>query len=121
MYTLYAAVQVTTFHPFWIFLTRYIRTRRINLDILRRIPVYFVDQNTYYSLDPSFEHTNKEVPPLADNNNVKIFNELQKLAGIGLVVRCEEEHMYFAAMNSKSCKLTAIGKYYWQLVKNDII
>ena len=42
---------------------------------------------------------------------------LQKLEGIGLVVPVGEEHMYFAAMNSKACELTAVGKQYWRLVK----
>jgi hypothetical protein len=42
---------------------------------------------------------------------------LQKLEGIGLVVPVGEEHMYYAAMNSKSCELTAVGKQYWKLVK----
>ena len=29
----------------------------------------------------------------------------------------DEYDMYYAAMNSKSCKLTAVGKQYWRLVK----
>lgn len=45
------------------------------------------------------------------------FFDLQKLEGVGLVVPVNEEHMYYAAMNSKSCKLTPIGKRYWKLVK----
>jgi len=28
-----------------------------------------------------------------------------------------EEYMYYAAQNSKSCKLTALGYHYWRLVK----
>ena len=27
-----------------------------------------------------------------------------------------EEHMFFAAQNSKACGLTRLGKYYWRLV-----
>lgn len=27
------------------------------------------------------------------------------------------QHMYYAAMKSKACALTAIGKQYWRLVK----
>lgn len=55
--------------------------------------------------------------PYATVENTKTFSDLQKLEGIGLVIPVEEEHMYFAAMNSKSCELTAIGKQYWRLVK----
>ena len=57
------------------------------------------------------------IEPYATIENTKIFSELQKLEGIGLVVPVEEEHMYYAAMNSKSCELTAVGKQYWRLVK----
>ena len=28
----------------------------------------------------------------------------------------DAEHMYYAAMNSKSCRLTALGAYYYSLV-----
>ena len=48
--------------------------------------------------------------PYATEQNMKIFAELQKLEGVGLVVPVEEEHMYFAAMKSKGCELTSIGK-----------
>ena len=74
-------------------------------------------------MNPSFEPTNAlnvehtVIEPYATIENTKIFSELQKLEGIGLVVPVEEEHMYYAAMNSKSCELTAVGKQYWRLVK----
>ena len=32
-----------------------------------------------------------------------------------LVVPVDEDHMYYAAINSKSCRLTALGAQYWQL------
>ncbi len=37
------------------------------------------------------------------------------------IVPVGEDHMYFAAMNSKSCALTSIGKQYWRLVHNKLI
>jgi hypothetical protein len=43
--------------------------------------------------------------------------DLQKFEGVGLVIPVGEEHMYFAAMNSKSCRLTALGFQYWRLAK----
>ena len=59
--------------------------------------------------------------PYADSKNIRVFSDLQKLEGIGLVVPVGEEHMYFAAMNSKSCALTSMGKQYWRLVHNNLI
>jgi hypothetical protein len=29
--------------------------------------------------------------------------------------------MYFAAMNSKTCKLTVLGEHYWKLVSKGMI
>ena len=96
---------------------------RVNLDILRKITKYFLKEDDEFLLDPSYEPTNsKKVPhnvvePYAVDVNTKIFADLQKLEGVGLVVPVDEEHMYYAAMNSRSCKLTTIGKQYWRLVK----
>ena len=56
------------------------------------------------------------IAPYADEEHVKIFQTLQKLTSIGFVEPVDEDHMYFAAMNQKACRLTAIGKYYWRLV-----
>jgi hypothetical protein len=36
-----------------------------------------------------------------------------------IVVPVGEQHMYWAAINSKSCKLTPFGKRYWRLVKHN--
>ena len=49
---------------------------------------------------------------------MSIFKNLQKLESVGLVCPVGEEHMYYAAMNSKSCKLTPLGQHYWNLVKS---
>ena len=100
---------------------------QVDITVLRKIATYFETEDFKYELDPSFEPTNKReeihkvVEPYANKEHTAIFSDLQKLEGIGLVVPVEEEHMYFAAMNSKSCELTAVGKQYWRLVKEDRI
>lgn len=96
---------------------------RINLDILRKITEYFPREDDEFLLNPSYEPTNSEnvphaiVEPYAVDENTKVFSDLQKLEGVGLVTPVGEEHMYYAAMNSKSCKLTTVGKQYWRLAK----
>lgn len=96
---------------------------QVDVSVLRKLTTYFSSEKDLYQLDPSFEPTNNpEVEhtikePYANNVNAAIFSDLQKLEGIGLVVPEGEEHMYYAAMNSKHCKLTPIGKRYWKLVK----
>ena len=99
----------------------------IPMDCLRKITEYFSNPNEEMKLDPSFEYTNTldnniiPVEPYANQENVKILKDLQKMVSVGLVKPVDEDHMYFAAMNSKNCKLTAAGKHFWDLVvKNKI-
>lgn len=100
---------------------------QVDISILRKISTYFETEDFKFNLDPSFEPTNRIeethniIEPYADTEHISIFADLQKLEGVGLVVPVGEEHMYFAAMNSKSCELTAVGKQYWRLVKEDRI
>jgi len=96
----------------------------VPLETLRKICTYFPSAEEEHKLDPSYEYTNspddpppKVVEPVADPNHVAIFKDLQKFESVGLVTPIGEEHMYFAAMNSKSCRLTALGFQYWRLVK----
>jgi hypothetical protein len=89
-------------------------TPPVPLDILRRIIEYFPSPEDQHALDPSYEFT----CDAAKDENVTIFKHLQKFESVGLVVPVDEEHMYFAAMNSRSCKLTALGYQYWRLVKD---
>lgn len=96
---------------------------QVPIEVLRSLTEYFPSATHQFDLDPSFEVTNnstiehKIIEPYANEQNVKKFKDLQKLESVGLVVPIGEEHMYFAAMNSKSCKLTALGYHYWRLVK----
>lgn len=86
---------------------------RIPLPTLRQIITWFPSADYQFSLDPSFEPT--EEP--RNSANEAIFNSLQKLRAARLIEPVDEEHMYYAAMNSKECVLTALGKHYWDMVK----
>lgn len=88
-------------------------TPHVPLATLRKLCVYFPTAQDEHKLDPSYEDTTAT----PDAGKVAIFKDLQKFAGIGLVKPVDEEHMYFAAMNSKSCRLTALGYQYWRLAK----
>lgn len=99
----------------------------VDIAIIRRICKYFSNENSEFSLDPSFEPTNslndnhELIEPYADLEHTKIFADLQKLESVGLVMPIGEEHMYFAAMKSKSCALTSMGKQYWRLAHKGVI
>jgi uncharacterized caspase-like protein len=89
---------------------------------LRKITDYFETPTQEYKLDPSYEDTNSvDIPheiiePQSNPENVAIFKNLQKFQSVGLIVPVGEDHMYFAAMRTKSCKLTPLGYHYWRLV-----
>jgi hypothetical protein len=90
----------------------------IELADLKQILSFFKDPSYEFPLDPSFEPQ----PPAPNHgiepdplNNAK-FAILQKMNRLNLVKPVGEEHMYFAAMNSKSCKLTVLGEHYWRLL-----
>jgi hypothetical protein len=90
----------------------------IQLSDLHQITALFQSPGYEFPLDPSFEPQ----PPAPNHgispdpiNNAK-FAILQKLNRLNLVKPVGEEHMYFAAMNSKACKLTVLGEHYWNLI-----
>jgi hypothetical protein len=109
-------------------ITRFTSLRTVTPQIppttFRKLIEYFKSASDSFKLDPSFEFTNDSTiqheikPPYAVPEHVAIFKDLQKLASVGLVVPVGEQHMYFAAMNSKTCRLTALGYHYWRLVKD---
>ena len=88
---------------------------QVPLETLRKLVDYFPSPQDEHLLDPSYEDTEAGY----DLDNVKIFKDLQKMEGVGLVVPVGEEHMYFAAVNSTACRLTALGAQYWRLAKEN--
>ena len=88
---------------------------QVPLETLRQLVYYFPTPQDQHSLDPSYEYTENGHNP----DKVTIFKDLQKMEGVGLVIPVGEEHMYYAALNSKSCKLTALGSHYWRLAKEN--
>jgi hypothetical protein len=91
-------------------------------DTIQKIPLFFPEADSLCSLDPSYEDTNDPtvehhyIEPYADKTNIAKFKQLQKLQSVGLVVPDDAPYMYFAAMNSKACKLTPLGQHYWRLM-----
>ena len=88
---------------------------KVPLETMRKITIYFNTPEAEHNLDPSYEDKEKS----AIEENVKIFKDLQKFQSVGLVVPVDAEFMYFAALNSKSCRLTALGYQYWRLVNEN--
>lgn len=90
----------------------------IQLSDLKQIISLFQTPSSEFLLDPSFEPQppapNHGIAPDPENN--RKFAILQKLNRLNLVKPLGEDHMYFAAMNSKPCRLTVLGEHYWNLI-----
>ncbi|HBO1490233.1 MAG: caspase family protein [Brachymonas denitrificans] len=87
----------------------------ISLDDLRRITEFFPQRGFEYKLDPTFEPELKGrdpgMPP-PDPENTRKFALLQRYNRLNLVAPVNAPHMWHAAMQSKSCKLTVLGEHY---------
>ena len=94
---------------------------------LKALKDLFTNPNEAFPLNPSFEFTNNPeekhsyVRPFAIKENVEKLKLLQRLERVGLVEPVGTEHMYFAAMESKACKLTPLGQYYLLLAQKERI
>jgi len=86
----------------------------ISLQDLKKITTLFKSSSDEFLLDPSFEPTEA----VFNEENGEKFKILQNYVRVNLVRPVGEEHMYYAAINNKSCKLTALGAHYWNLVNN---
>jgi Caspase domain len=92
----------------------------VQLSDLQRITEFFPSRGFQYPLDPSFEPEEKGRSDgmLAPNpENARKFAVLQKYNRVNLVTPVDAPHMWHAAMESKSCKLTVLGEHYRRLVE----
>ncbi len=91
----------------------------IELSELQRIVELFPTPGHEFALDPSFEPErsgSEKNTPAPDPANNKTFAILQKYNRVNLVVPVDAPHMWHAAVQSKSCKLTVLGEHYRRLV-----
>lgn len=91
----------------------------IGLSELQRITEFFPAPGHEYPLDPSYEPEDAgrtDDMPRANPDNTRKFAILQKYRSVNLVVPVGAPHMWHAAMQSKSCKLTVLGEHYRRLV-----
>lgn len=96
----------------------------VELAVLRRITEFFPVAGTEFQLDPSFEPELKgrdEGMPPPNPQNTEKFDVLQKYNRVNLVVPVGAPHMWHAAMQYKTCKLTVLGEHYRRMVERQRI
>jgi hypothetical protein len=89
----------------------------IDTAVLKKIHDYFKTPDFVYPLDPTYE---KDKPDTlgagleVNKEHEEIMAHFRKYAANGLLVPGTD--LYWAAIRGESCKLTASGKYIWELV-----
>lgn len=111
---------------------RFVSLRKVQppleLAELRRISEFFPTPGFQYQLDPTYEPerheswaANPQGIPAPDPDHNAIFKILQKFNRVGLVVPEGAPHMWHAAMESKTIRLTALGEHYRRLSAKGLI
>ena len=100
-------------------------TPPVDLADLRRISEFFPQSGFEFQLDPSYEPERSSVEdenvPEPDQEKNAVFAILQKYNRVNLVVPNGVQHMWHAAMQSKSVRLTALGEHYRRLADGDML
>ncbi len=99
-------------------------TPPISIEDLRRLPEFFPTAGYEFPLEPTYEPEMKGREtgmPAPIIEHTRIFSILQKYNRLNLLVPMNAPHMWNAAMESKSCKLTALGEHYRRLVEKNRI
>ena len=89
-------------------------TPAVPLSELRKICELFPVADHHFPLDPSYE---PDAEP-SDPEHERAFTTLQKYRAAKLVEPVGAEHMYFAAIESKACRLTLLGRHYWHVAED---
>lgn len=100
----------------------------IELSELRRISEFFPVSGFQFQLDPTYEPerheswaTNSQGIPAPNPKHNAIFKILQKYNRVGLAVPEGAPHMWHAAMESRTVRLTALGEHYRRLATKGLI
>lgn len=96
----------------------------IPLTDLRRITEFFPTPGFEFALDPTYEPEMKgrdKGMPDPVPENTRTFAILQKYNRLNLLLPVSADHMWNAAMENKSCRLTALGEHYRRLVEKQRI
>ncbi|MDR3299360.1 MAG: caspase family protein [Candidatus Accumulibacter sp.] len=111
---------------------RFVSLRKVQppleLAELRRISEFFPTSGFQFLLDPTYEPerhkswaTNPQGILAPDPDHNAIFKILQKYNRVGLLVPDGAPHMWHAAMESKTVRLTALGEHYRRLAAKNLI
>jgi hypothetical protein len=99
-------------------------TPAISIEDIRQIIKFFPCPGFEFQLDPTYEPEKKgrdKGMPDPIEEHTRIFSILQKYNRLNLLKPIGAMHMWNAAMECRTCKLTALGEHYRRLVENNRI
>lgn len=83
----------------------------VSLTDLRRLPRIFESADAHLPLSPAHEPTVEPSDPAKEEE----FRMLQEYRAARLLSPVGADHMYGAAVDGRSCRLTALGRHYWRM------
>lgn len=86
-------------------------TPAVDVRTLRSLPEWFEAPDHVFALDTSYE---PEAEP-SDPVHEAVFAQLQACRASKLIEPVGHQHLYYAAVGSGGCRLTALGRHYWHL------
>lgn len=90
---------------------------QIAVTVLRKLPEFFVTPDAEFALDPSYE-------AYQPNNGLRqeeVRIAMRNYRAVGLVAPAKATDMLSEALLSGTCRLTRLGRYYWKLVRDNLI
>ncbi len=99
-------------------------TPLVETSIIRKLPDYFATSNMIFPLDYTYEPDKNYAPPEDKKSypeHEEIFSHFQKYRDARLLVPDGADHLFWAAVRNKGCKLTTLGQFYWSLAKGNKI
>jgi Caspase domain len=87
--------------------------------LLRQLPNYFSSPDTRYKMSPSHEGIRPIPAGTQPTSEQEAFDYFKELRNAGLLITDGNKDLYFVALASEDVYLTALGKYFWTLAKED--
>ncbi len=85
------------------------------LEGIRNLALWFPSPDHEFALSPEYEASDER----AQGDKVKVLDSFRRLRDVGILVPVTHVHLFDAAKESGKCRLTALGKYYWRLAKEE--
>jgi hypothetical protein len=93
----------------------------IDPELLRQLPQHFQDRDERVRMKPEHEGV-RPIPPGTDPTpQQREFDYFKQLRNAGLLTTVDSKDLYFVAMDSGEVSLTALGKYFWNLARQNLL